>query len=112
MSKEKFRPVNAGVDVVESLAASMVEDPVETVLESVTDTPEVSTKEPVYGVVIDCSQLNVREKSNKNAKVLCEVKVGSKLVIDEAKSTADWFSVCTENGIEGFCMKRYIKVKS
>lgn len=64
----------------------------------------------VEGTVIGCVKLNIRENPDIEADILCEVKVGSKLIIDPDKSTRDWFSVYTETGIEGFCMKRFVQI--
>ena len=66
--------------------------------------------EPVHGVVIDCAKLNVRELPNADAQVLCVIKVSSNVLVDETESTEDFYKVCTEAGIEGYCMKKFIAV--
>ena len=35
----------------------------------------------------------------------------SKVMVDMAESTNDFFKVVTETGIEGFCMRKYIALK-
>lgn len=79
--------------------------------------PEVVTEpvveEPapvVTGVVVDCARLNVRSAPSTKASVLCEIDRKAKVVINEEKSKNDWYSVCTEAGVEGFCMKKYIEI--
>lgn len=68
--------------------------------------------EPVIGVVIESvSKLNVRKSPNANAPVVCTIKPSSKVVIDEEESTLEFYKVCTEAGVEGFCMKKFIVVK-
>ena len=64
----------------------------------------------VRGVVVDCHKLNVRRAPSVNATVLCKIASDTEVVIDESKSKNDWYSVCTEAGIEGFCMKKYIAI--
>lgn len=65
---------------------------------------------PVIGVVLNCPKLNIRKEPNTNADVVFVADNSTELVIDEFTSTEDWFSVCTDNGIEGFCMKKYIAI--
>lgn len=64
--------------------------------------------QPLVGVVTDCAKLNVRRAPSKNATVVCEIACDATVIIDEDKSNAEWYSVCTEAGVNGFCMKKYI----
>lgn len=66
--------------------------------------------ETIIGIVTNCIRLNVRETPIISAKILSEVDVNSKLMIDETESTEEWFKVYTETGIEGFCMKKFITI--
>lgn len=65
----------------------------------------------VIGVVTNCIQLNVREEPNVSAPIITEVDFLSDLMVDVAKSDEEWYSVCTEAGIEGFCMKKFVDIK-
>lgn len=85
-----------------------VEDKVE-VVETVVE-PEAS--EPVVGIVSGCVKLNVRKNPHTNAEVLCVIDENSEVVIDEENSTHEFYKICTEAGVEGFCMKKFINVKS
>lgn len=69
-------------------------------------------KKKVYasGVVSGCRKLNIRKRANRTADVLCEISEKSTLSIDMDKSTSDWYSVRTETGIRGYCMKQYVTV--
>lgn len=82
----------------------------EVVVKDVTETEELSN--PTMGIVSDCKKLRVRNYPELEANVICEIEVGSKVVIDENKSTEEFYKVCTETGIDGYCMKRFIKVES
>ena len=53
----------------------------------------------VIGVVTNRRLLNVRTKPDANADVICVERALSELVIDEHKSTDEWFSVCTVAGV-------------
>lgn len=68
-------------------------------------------KKPMIGVVIDCSSLNIRAKSSINSEIIATVKAGTKLLINEDESIGEWYKVCTEAGIEGFCMKKYVSIR-
>lgn len=82
----------------------------EVVVKDITETEELSN--PTMGIVSDCKKLRVRNYPELEANVICEIEVGSKVVIDENKSTEEFYKVCTETGIDGYCMKRFIKVES
>lgn len=74
---------------------------------------EPAVEEPapeINGVVIDCARLNVRRAPSTNATVVCEIAKNTKVVIDMDKSKNDWYSICTEAGVTGFCMKKYIEI--
>ena len=80
---------------------------VETVTETVAPPPE-----PVFGVVDNCSKLNVRVKPNKDADVVCVIAKGTEVLIDKSKSTKKFYKVESPTGpIDGFCMKEYITIK-
>ena len=91
----------------------------ETIVE--TNTPVVFTEErvsepeppaePVYGVVFNCEKLNVRNAPSKESEVVCKIDKDTECMIDLDTSTSDWLHVYLADGIEGFCMKDYVKVK-
>lgn len=76
--------------------------------------PVVETVETIAlpaGRVVDCVKLNVREQPDVNAEVVCQIAYESEVIIDPAGSTKDFYKICTEHGIEGYCMKKYIKAE-
>ena len=62
------------------------------------------------GVVYNCEKLNIRKSASKDSDVVAVVDVGSELLIDTAKSTYNFYKVCTASGIEGYCMSEFVKV--
>lgn len=66
----------------------------------------------VMGYVDNCVRLNVRCNPSIDADVIAEIDSGTKLMIDENESTEDFYKVCTESGIEGFCMKQFVTIES
>lgn len=76
-----------------------------------TSEPETQESDLVIGVVTNCLRLNIREKPNISAPIITEVNALSELMIDLVASNEEWYSVCTEAGIEGFCMKKFVAIK-
>lgn len=101
----------------ENYAAPAVEEETKTVEPVVEPTvqiePKVVETEPeavtVTGVVVNCVKLNVRAKADATAEVICVLNAASEIEINVDKSTAEWFSVCTATGIEGYCMRKFIQ---
>ena len=87
--------------------------------EFVPETPEVkmavetvetvTLPKTVKGTVSNCAKLNVREKPSLTAEVVCVLDAMSEIEIDVAKSTAEWFYICTATGAEGYCMKKFVE---
>lgn len=74
----------------------------------VVETPVEST--PVIGVVTDCDLLNVRNKPSVKSNVICTIKSGTEVEIDETKSSRDFYKVCSKD-FNGYCMKKFITIK-
>ena len=84
---------------VEPAALELVEETVET----------VTVPETVTGTVIGCTKLNVRAEPDITSTALCALDVASELVINVNDSTPEWFSVTTATGVEGYCMRKFVK---
>ena len=83
-----------------------VEEPIEPI--ETVEQPE-PTHETMFGLV-SCKMLNVREAPDVEADVITVLHKDSEVMIDVDASTDEFYSVCTESGIEGFCMKEFINV--
>ncbi len=85
-------------------------DPEELKEESTVEEPQ---EEPTVkgGTVINCGSLNVREKPELEATVLGVINAGSFVSIEKEESTAEWFKVTTETGLEGYCVRKYIALR-
>ena len=100
----------AEVEIEETNAVIENAEPqVDAVEETVETVETVSQPEKVVGVVANCSKLNVRATPDATADVVCVIDVNSEVEIDVEKTTADWVSVCTTTGIEGYCMRKFIE---
>lgn len=91
----------------EIMAAPIEEEVVEEVVETKTSDETASLAK---GVVVDCSKLRVRKEASDTADVLDLLEVSTEVQVDLESSTADFFKVFTESGIEGYCMKKFIAV--
>lgn len=85
------------------------------VVAEVTET--VEAPKPVYGVVSNCSRLNVRVAPNANAKVIAVINKGEKVeIIQKGSGTTTKFYhvICGKDkqvSFKGFCMRQYITVE-
>ena len=61
--------------------------------------------------VSGCERLNVRKSPRADASVIQIIGKGDKVSVDKDKTTANFYKVITKDGVEGFCMKKFIKLK-
>ena len=111
MSRRHFMRTDGGFGdpiIAEEAEPQVIEEVVEA------EPTEEPTEEPVKslsyikGKVVDCKKLNVRPAPFTTAEPLCTIPVGAPVTIDLNKSVEEWFAVCTEAGVEGYCMQKYI----
>lgn len=100
--EEPMEEITVEEVIAEVAATAEVEAPVEEVVETVSK----------VGMVTGCEKLRVRKGPNATADVICEITKSTAVIIDEEASSNDFYKVCTESGVEGFCMKKFITVKS
>lgn len=67
---------------------------------------------PVIGFVDSCVKLNVREKPNRAAQIVCELMAGDEVEVEEGTSTGEFYKIYTAAGVEGYCMKDFIAIES
>lgn len=68
----------------------------------------VAMPKVVSGVVVNCAKLNVREEPSVDADVVCVLDVMSEVKIDVEKSDNEWLKISTANGVEGYCMRKFV----
>lgn len=104
-NKEETAPVEEieeSIDTTETVEENEVVTEETEVIED--KTPDEVPK-PIYGVV-NCSKLNIRRGPSIDTASLCIVEGGSKLDIEQYNE--EWFKVLTEDGISGYCMRKFI----
>lgn len=64
------------------------------------------------GVVSGCKKLRVREKASVNSELLLIIDEGTELQVDLSNDnqSAEFYKVIVPSGIEGYCMKEFIKL--
>ena len=100
---------------VEDTVEEKVDEPIEGQIvipevEPIVTEPVVEPEIRKFGQVSGCKKLNVRKLPSRDAEIVSELVEGSKVMIDEKESTALFYKICTEHGIDGYCMKDYITV--
>lgn len=102
-AEEEQAAVEAPVETVEDVPVA-VEEPVEK------QVPKKKKPTTVKGTVVNCAKLNVREQMNTNATVLCVIPASAEVKVFAEENHPEWEHVITEDGVEGFCMKKYIQL--
>ena len=106
--------VNERIDeVVNEVEPEVVEETEEVVNEVEPEVVEETEEaEVLTGQVVNCTKLNVREDASKEAKVLCVLEKDTIVNIDpKVDQTADFYQVHTQDGVIGYCMKKFIEIK-
>lgn len=60
------------------------------------------------GIVINTSKLNVRKLPSLESEIIDVIKNKDTLMINPSKSTATFYHVTLNNGLEGYCVRDYI----
>ena len=114
-SGEEPITVNESELEVEEAVEEKVDEPIEGQIvipevEPIVPEPVVESENRKFGKVNNCKKLNIRKLPSRDAEIVSELIEGSEVMIDEKESTALFYKICTEHGIEGYCMKDFIKV--
>ena len=115
MSKKRYTQYSkfSGEEPETEVEEETVEE--EQPLEGQTTIPEVEPEVPTsethkFGKITGCKKLNVRKLPSRDSEIISELVEGSEIMVDDNESTALFYKICTEHGIEGYCMKNFIKV--
>ena len=113
---ETVEQVEESTDEVEE-STDEVQETIEEVTEEVTE-PEVIVpniedgveNNEVIGKISGFEKLYVRKEANKDSEPVGIVTSKDDLSIDVAHSTDDFYKVITSNGLEGYCVKEFVKI--
>ena len=95
----------------EPIIDPVVEAEAEQAQEIVEESQKVEEAVQTVGFVDNCERLRVRKESNVDSEELCIINKLSEVVIDLDNSTDYFYKVTTSEGVEGYCMKKFITIK-
>ena len=98
-------------DEQEPIIDPVIEAEAEQAQEIVEESQNVEEAVPTVGFVDNCVCLRVRKESNVDSEELCIINKLSEVVIDLDNSTDYFYKVTTSEGVEGYCMKKFITIK-
>lgn len=118
MFKPESEPV-AETPVLDEVVEEVIEEVVESVeVEAEVEPelepePELDPENVQLGKVVDCAQLNVRAEPSLSADLATDrpLKRNTELMIYPDESTDDFYKICTESGINGYCLKKFIEIQ-
>ena len=89
-----------------------VEETINEVEESTNEIEETKEEvtEEVIGKIIEFEKLYIRKEANKYSEPVGIVTDKDYLSIDIMHSTDDFYKVITSNGLEGYCVKEFVKI--
>ena len=122
-TEESTNEINETVEQVEETVNEVEESTNETeetkeeVTEEVTE-PEVIVpsiennveNNEVIGKISGFEKLYVRKEASKDSEPVGIVTNKADISIDIAHSTDDFYKVITSNGLEGYCVKKFVKI--
>ena len=114
--KENVEQVEETINEVEE-PTNEIEETTGEVTEEVTE-PEVIVpsiennveNNEVIGKISGFKKLYVRKEASKDSEPVGIVTDKDDLSIDIARSTDDFYKVITSNGLEGYCVKEFVKI--
>lgn len=73
--------------------------------------PAEVVKSFASGVVTECVRLNVRKTPSADGEIVSIIDCLTSVTVDLESSTDEFYKISAANGIEGFCMKKYIALR-
>ena len=98
----KSEEIQNGVQDAEVKIEEMANETIEEVVEE--------NCKNILGVVVDCDKLNIRKGPSINTDIVCMIDASTNLIVDYESSTDEFYKICTYAGIEGYCMKKFVKI--
>lgn len=63
------------------------------------------------GVVSNCRNLRVRKTPNKNSDVITYISEGTKVEIDDTKTSEEFYKIRASDDVVGYCMRNFITIQ-
>lgn len=87
-----------------------INETVEEVDESQNEVVEEETNSNKIGKIFGYEKLYVRKDPSVDSEPVGIVTSNDDLAIDEYHSTDDFYKVYTSNGLEGYCVKKFVRI--
>ena len=124
MENNNVEELNQNIEEVTEVTEPIVEETTEEVIESTEEVEETTTEldaivhniedgvenNEVIGKISGFEKLYVRKESNKDSEPVGIVTDKDDLSIDLSHSTDTFYKVITSNGLEGYCVKEFVKI--
>ena len=125
MENNNVEELNQNIEKVTEVTEPVVEETTEEVIESTEEVVKEHITEPevivpniengvenneVIGKISGFEKLYVRKESNKDSEPVGIVTDKDDLSIDLSHSTDTFYKVITSNGLEGYCVKEFVKI--
>ena len=124
MENNNIEELNQNIEEVTEVTEPIVEETTEEVIESTEEVEETTTEldaivhniedgvenNEVIGKISGFEKLYVRKESNKDSEPVGIVTDKDDLSIDLSHSTDTFYKVITSNGLEGYCVKEFVKI--
>jgi len=88
-----------------------VVEPVEEIIEPKIIIEDGIENNEIIGKIINFDKLYVRKEANKDSEPVGIVSKEDDLSIDKVHSTDEFYKVVTSNGLEGYCLKEFVKIE-
>lgn len=95
--------INSDEEVVTEFVEETIENPSE-------ETIEDDIVLEVLGVVTGCNLLNVRSQPEADSNIVTVIPIDSIVTISDVNASQDFYKVLIGD-LEGYCMKKFIKIK-
>lgn len=106
MNEELYSIIEEEEDITEVTPIDEEEEEIGVLSTETATTPE--EPEIVFGRVVNCDRLNVREEPEPDADVVCTINALTDVEIVKEESTDVFYKVYLSSGLEGYCMRKYI----
>ena len=111
---EKIEEVVEPVEEIIEDGGDKIDEVIEPVEENIK--PEIIIEDgiennEIIGKIINFDKLYVRKDANKDSEPVGIVSKEDDLSIDKVHSTDEFYKVVTSNGLEGYCLKEFVKIE-
>lgn len=105
IKEETTEEVNESITEVDESQNEIVEE-----TQEINETVEEETNSNKIGKIFGYEKLYVRKDPSVDSEPVGIVTSNDDLAIDEYHSTDDFYKVYTSNGLEGYCVKKFVRI--